>query len=536
MLNLLSFWGGCTQRELISRKGGRMKKLNEEKTLPSEDERLIHADSGEGGQLDLSPDKEKIDKEVIKELEDRVDYVEKEINDADTPKPEATTDSGKGVEGLTKPAKIKEKLILEEPSDMLSERLILSEDDILDEAVDLTEAPVDGIREMVEEYLFYQFSDVLDNIAMVLSSKVKGYNADWCAEETNDNAIDQKITELVGLVSDDLFANAGNYDENLDEAIPKDAIRAYKQHYNPNEKSGNALDYQNSNLTEISPEEATKLLKTDDASKIRVLIGGKLVKLNSGHGDNEFRSNWVDRDKVYTKRSGETVSDTRYMPAKHIINIADKIYVADEKKKGTDIISTRSQSSMGAVPNTGSTRRFSPAVNIASNNSWSDYGSRVRGSGGGWGSSTDANELRRYIDRNKSARPGTETANDVKDAKARLRYLDSEIALQKPTKEYANLKSGLRSQQRELNRAENELNSAKSSGSPETTYKRNQVAQLEAELKRIRKQLALLNFELEGADETDAEAVKAAQDRYDNAKSALDQAQDRISQLLGRNR
>ncbi len=109
-----------------------MKKLREDKALPAEDERLIHADSGEGGQLDLSPDKEKINKEVTKELKDRVRYVEDEINDAETPKPEATTGDGKkkGVEGLTKPAKkLKEKLILEEPSDILSERLILDEDD-----------------------------------------------------------------------------------------------------------------------------------------------------------------------------------------------------------------------------------------------------------------------------------------------------------------------------------------------------------------------------------------------------------------------
>ena len=98
-----------------------MKKLTEDKALPAEDERLIHADSGEGGQLDLSPDKEKINKEVTKELKDRVRYVEDEINDAETPKPEATTGDGKknGVEGLTKPAKkLKEKLIIIELKDL----------------------------------------------------------------------------------------------------------------------------------------------------------------------------------------------------------------------------------------------------------------------------------------------------------------------------------------------------------------------------------------------------------------------------------
>ena len=42
-----------------------MKKLREDKALETKDERLIHADSGEGGQLDLSPDKVKIDKDFL---------------------------------------------------------------------------------------------------------------------------------------------------------------------------------------------------------------------------------------------------------------------------------------------------------------------------------------------------------------------------------------------------------------------------------------------------------------------------------------
>ncbi len=80
------------------------------------------------------------------------------------------------------------------------------------------------------------------------------------------------------------------------------------------------------------------------------------------------------------------------------------------------------------------------------------------------------------------------------------------------------------------------MNQAKEGGSPETRYKRDEVARLEAQLKNIRRQLALLNYELEDANEADAEAVNAAQARFDSAKGALDQAQTRINQLLGRNR
>lgn len=429
-----------------------MKKLNEDKALPAEDERLIHADSGEGGQLDLSPDKEEINKKVTKELEDRVEYVEDEINNADTPKPEATTDSGKGVEGLTKPAKIKEKLTLEEPSDILSERLILDEGD-------------------------------------------------------------------------------------MDEAIPKNAIPAYKRHYNPNNTGTNALDYQNSNLTEISPEDALKMVKAGEGGNLRMLIGNQLVKLgNRNYGDNDFRNQWVGTDRAYTTSRGNTVTDTKNMPAKHLFTIADKIYVADEKLKDRDLINARAEnpesknaSSDLVVP----TR--SPVTTLGSDSYNRNY-SNVRGSGSSWGSTTSARELNRYVRGNSDATPGSNRANSAKDAKARLRYLSSERDLQKPAIEYNGLKQGLRGQQRELSRAEDELTQAKEGGSPETRSKRAQVHELEAQLKSIRRQLALLNYELEDANENDAEAINAAQARFDRAKGALDQAQARISQLLGRNR
>lgn len=513
-----------------------MKKLKEEKSLTS-DERLIHADSGEGGQLDLSPDKEKIDKEVTKELKDRVKYVEDEINNAETPKPEATTSDGKkkGVEGLTKPAKkLKEKLVLEEPSDMLSERLVLKEDDILDEAVNLTEAPVDDVKELVEDYLFNQFSNVIDNIALVLSSKIKGYDADWAAEEPDDDAIYQQITELVGLISDDLFANAGNYDEGLNEAIPKDAIRAYKRHYNPSNTSSSALDYQNSNLTEISPDEALKLITAGQGENIRMLVGNQLVKLNTrNYGDKDFRNQWLDRDKAYTTKKGNTTTDTMHMPAKHLFTIADKIYVADEKYKDQELLQNRAENPESRRSNgNDSFRTFSPVINL-NRNSWSGVGDVVRGSGTGYSGTTDSRELRRFVDRNRSS---SSNRNNVKDAAARLRYLDSEKDLQAHTKEYYNLKRNLRYNRDELNDAENNLERIKNSGSPEVIHKREQVANLENQLKSIRKQLALLNFELEGADETDAEAIRSAQAKFDRAKDTLDAAEARINQLLGRNR
>lgn len=115
-----------------------MKKLLEEKAAPGEGVRMIHDDPGaEVADVDTS-EKEKSDKEALKDLKSRVKSVTDEINNAETPKPEATDGKGKktSIDGLTKePKRLKEKLILEEPSDMISEELDLDESLSKEEAI-----------------------------------------------------------------------------------------------------------------------------------------------------------------------------------------------------------------------------------------------------------------------------------------------------------------------------------------------------------------------------------------------------------------
>ena len=348
-----------------------MRKLIEDKAPENKDERLIHADSGEGGQLDLSPDKEKIDKEVTKELKDRVKYVQKEINDAETPKPEATTGDGKkkGVEGLTKPIKkLKEKLILEEPSDILSERLTFDEDD-------------------------------------------------------------------------------------MNEAIPKDAINAYKYHYSPNRKGPDALDFQNSNLTEISPEDALEMIKSGNGDNIRMLIGGRLVKLSNyrNYGDANFRNQWVTGDKSYKTRTGKTITDTKDMPARHLLSIADKIYSADEKMKDRKLSKARSENPES--PNNHS------SIDVHSPFAKNWWSTEIRGSGNyPWRSTYDGSTGGLKYDMYRAKKYGDDRDRAmVKDTGARLRYLDSERDLQKPTKKYQELKSRLKDYKNRVNYTEKEI-------------------------------------------------------------------------------
>ena len=523
--------------------------LEENDALPGEDERIIHDDSGEVEDTDTK-EQNKIDKEVIKELEKRVDYVEDEINDADTPKPEATSGDGKskGVDGITKAIKIKEKLILPEPEEILSEAMDLTglddeEDDQRDlhfvnnrKLAMLGQADDYGYDEYdldeAAETVIYKVSiwnDGREQDAKYFSNKEEAEKAYEVFEQRARMGYDHGMADIEEIILD----KSDDSDDSLDEAIPKDAMTAYKRApgYNPNDRGPQAIDYQKSNLTEISPEEAQAMVKAGKEDDIRLLIGNKLVKVTGGHGHTDYRDDAVDRTKAYSKKSGQVVRDTRYMPNKHLFQIADKIYAADEKRKDLAQTSARAENPESRYSNAGGLQRYAPAANITSRNSWDNVGSPVRGGGRGWGTTLDARDLQRTITGN-SDRWGNKGI--ARDSAARLRYFDSEKDLQAPTREYNELKNGLRSQIRDIDRASRELEDAKKGGSPENQSKRSRAEQLEAELKRIRKQLALLYYELEDADAEDAQALAAAQDKFDAANANYQNALSRIDQLLGR--
>lgn len=109
--------------------GGNMPDNNKraQKDILIDDERLVHDKDEENIDDDLAAfyqEKEKADKEVQRELKKRVNSVDKDINGAKTPRPEARDGKGKtaSINGYNKPVvKIGEKLILPEPDDMLNE-------------------------------------------------------------------------------------------------------------------------------------------------------------------------------------------------------------------------------------------------------------------------------------------------------------------------------------------------------------------------------------------------------------------------------
>ena len=120
-------------------------------------------------------------------------------------------------------------------------------------------------------------------------------------------------------------------DDDLEEAIPKDLSKGYKR---SRYSGAPGADLQNATYTEVSPDEAYNVIKKQDKEgSVRLLINGRLIKINNGYGERDarFRTD-VPRDKAYIRKSGAEERDTARMGLKHLLNVADKIYVTNESE------------------------------------------------------------------------------------------------------------------------------------------------------------------------------------------------------------
>lgn len=123
--------------------------------------------------------------------------------------------------------------------------------------------------------------------------------------------------------------------EPLQERIPKDLARAYDKsrvhsYATRNYDSMGKVDFENSEYTEITPEQALAMKKEGTLSTVKALVNGELVTFyNDGTQDNFIQ--YLPHNKKYTTRTGRDEYNSKYVPLKHILSVADKLYVADEK-------------------------------------------------------------------------------------------------------------------------------------------------------------------------------------------------------------
>lgn len=379
--------------------------------------------------------------------------------------------------------------------------------------------------------------------------------------------------------------NFGNntWDESLEEALPRDLAKAYdsphkitgnsnahsteRQFGYGSKKGVSSIDFQNSEYTEITPEEAIAMKKAGDAEKLRVIFDGQLVTFDekgkqtlgkfsarAGYG-----SNW---DK-YTGQSTTGLSATNYMTFNQVVKNADKIYVADEKPIDRELQGERSENPESKHYNKQLSDRDLVSFYSGSKSRSTYLGSRSR-----WrledaikfvkgfqkeldslnkkladakasGDDERVASLEDKIDALKrqyakaSKMIGSENASSS-IAKARLRYLPVEQELQEPFKELERLKSSLSDSEEKLSRAQKSYDEFKASGSPKVREYKSDLEDAKQQLRNLKRRISELEIKIQASTENEGPELQQALNDLMAASEEVNGVNARINQLLRR--
>ena len=486
---------------------------------------------------ELAKEIEKNEKEVSDELTDRVEEVE-EINTAEAPKVEIhdAEDKKIKIKGLT------ERLILEEPEDTLNE----------------------DFGSWTEDTYMDKYFTAVHDVYAVLYKFIRD-----CGDymhEAGENQLDtaESICDEAVVHFEEALDEFGNLTEEvLDEKIPGDLSKAYKK-YNYKGRSGVNTDLENATYTVIDdPAEAYKLYKQDPKS-IRLLFGNDLIDFrDDGRPSDIHRDTWLGNGKEFVNRNGKVVRDSMYVPPKELIKRADKIYVTNEHtpegQKDQAKLAARRENPESPNSNVGNRlRNYSHGKRHYWNND-------ERRGDASRSDSYDLRSLNNYKDtlqtyerrlaqadqtgdygwrgRDRMVQDIEDARNSVasmqgriKDNKARRRYADSEIALQRPLERFIELKGSVDQLQDRVNDSAQDLETARKEGSPSSRRNKERLRELQQDMLELRKKIAAVELDLEETDEEDAKAVEAAERKYLMASMEYDTARAEIDQLLRRNK
>lgn len=332
--------------------------------------------------------------------------------------------------------------------------------------------------------------------------------------------------------------------EVLNEKVPKDLAKAYKAsdraewHHRDGDYL-NKVDYENSEYTEITPEQALALKKQGELAQLRALVNGELVTYYNDGSSNDYVQ-YLPYDKRYTTKNGRDEFNTKYIPLKHILSIADKLYLADEKTVDPEKMRARlhldadnhSPDDVYGLPHSISTER---EANIQlgkkrGNNIWSDF------------SDYDAESLARYEERlaeierfwdegsitrqdyekRKSAYENqiaelkakkASAAQQKRDKRASARNFASNVDATTAIRTYKKLKSEIKSAQASADRYQKKIDELRVNGSDseDFNYARKQVSELRFKLAEIKSRLAYYEQQLEKAENGEAIAQNEAE-------------------------
>ena len=339
-----------------------------------------------------------------------------------------------------------------------------------------------------------------------------------------------------------------------EEPIPSDLAKAYKVSYH---RPGD-VDLQNSEYTEITPEEAIQIVRKGDPSSLRLIIEGQLILIDGKYGsqDDKYRNRYVHWDHHYFTKSGNRVTDTARFPIPHLVKIADKIYKTNENQtpKDPNLMAQRSgnrhsdydynrlydttfeKRGASIIPDRrlASKRRNYERELALYNKYLKEYEAE-----------TDENkkaDLKRTVDIYKASaddyyKDYKDALNTVNDFKARARYFDSEQDITKNVRKYrGELKPELEKTNRNVKRYQDELADFDAQGDPNVNRLKSRIADKRNELSELISELTDLEYSLDSAEYMSAENRQKIVDKINNHLSNANNIKQEIDDLIHKNR
>lgn len=553
--------------------------------LPHEDGTTVEVTEAEDPK-DLEKEKE----EAAKEFNNAIEEAEEVVDDINTAE--------------AKP--FKEKLILPETDDsVLVEEL---EEAISNEPHEFTEvdfvndlllnikdlaASNPGLEEYTQTYVTPdggrykdgEYDKLIRKAAFEIYSIIKPY-AKTIEESVEDKTDEPEIT-------------TEGCEETLDEAVPKDLLTPFKlarvtdrgsEDPNINQfrsskfngykgftadqsaddgRAYHRLDFNKSEYTEITPEEAKELKRNGEADKVLAILDGQLVAFNKD-GKQLYRANksWGSDRSKYTRPNGDVMPHSGKLTFGTVVDHAEKIYKSEEVLVPDEVLIQRRSNPESKAYRTNSM--------VTTNISGQDFGLTGRISnknGPRWYSKSEdiayyRDEIRTYQERIASAKekindpntdpevvdslttmlPGLEdtlkeykaklakTLNIDKDRKARLRYYNSELDLRQSFIRLKQIKDDLAQLQFEASKAETEVAKVKTFGAQSTRDNKERLNKLLEELKGLNRRITEVEILLDGCEEDDAEALAEAQEKLNVIEEKKNEKAAELKALLNHNK
>ena len=338
-----------------------------------------------------------------------------------------------------------------------------------------------------------------------------------------------------------------------EEPIPSDLAKVYKSSYH---HPGN-VDLQNSEYTEITPEEAIQIVRKGDPSSLRLIIEGQLILIDGKYGsqNDKYRNRYVRRDHQYFTKTGNRVTDTARFPIPHLVNIADKIYKTNENQtpKDPNLMAQRSGNRHSDYEYTDlyDTTFEKRGANIIPDRRLANkrrnyerelalYNKYLKE----YEAETDENKkaiLKRSVDTYKASadeyyKDYKDTLNNINDFKARARYFDSEQDITKNVRKYrGELKPELERNNRDVKRYQDKLADFDAQGDPSVNRIKSRIADKRNELSELIDELTNLELDLDSAEYASAGNRQELVDKINDYLSNANSIKQEIDDLIHRN-